>query len=585
MISDKMDQIKTLEDSYPGMTVTYKDANQNRLIESPYKILMLTIQKCENSFVQGDQFSSKGSGGVSYQTKVERAKKALADLKNLNDKFASTLTNSILSQALTCNDSTMKSGTCSEDSLSTSKEGFCVSHAEQCSNEIMGCYTEANNHVLKRKAKIENLAKIFNSNVAAIIAQSNTIYEQQKAAITNITQMIQSKFPGTNFNIPTDMFVTMPSLKKDSYGVLLAGDGDISSFLDGPQSMPEKINKLKDIFAKQQATVDTEISSYIQGQEDSMKEQKSRWEKLEAGCKAMIDTSSKAIAQTNNENMKKQAEQDKSVGQFCKKYNSISQNPVGACGKASDLASLADEASVRISGQASTLTEQFASACDAYNNQNDTISSVTCGDYGEGKEKRICLDQQDANLKKGQASSKTKKIPISRICKYENGKYTKDSDLINLASKYFSTNDQNKIKDSKSFSELENILDQENIDDGGFFSDLVDFAPKGKAKSICEQIQIKINGDQSSESQNTDSKTLTQSLAKKDLEENIMPLLSYLKSAQAPDSKTSLVTNVKKIGEQMTGPCDMQSNSTTNKSSFDINSFDNNYLKGLGTAK
>ena len=590
MINDKMEQIKALEATFPGMTVTYKDANQTRMTESPYNLFMLTIQKCEDRYGQGDQFSNKGSSGVSYQKKVERARAALNDLKNLNSTFSSKLTESILSQVLTCNDSAMKSGSCSEDSLNSSKEGFCISHAEQCSNEIMGCYDEANKHILKRKANIENLAKIFNSNVAAMISRSNSIYEQQKSAITNITQMIQSKFPGTNFNIPTDMFVTMPELKKDTYGVPLAGDGNLSSFLDGPQSMPEKINKLKEIFAKQKETVDTEITSYIQGQEEAMKVQRGRWEKLAGECKSMIDTSSKAIAQTNNENMKKQVEEDKNIGKFCKKYSSISQNPLGACGKASDLASLADEASARVSSQASTLTEQFNDACDAYNNQNDTISAVNCEDK-DGKDLRLCLVEKENKQKNGKQSSKAKKISLARICKYENEKYTNDSELIALASKYFPENVQDKIKGSKKFSDLQNILEQEKIDDGNFFSSLEDFAPKGKAKSICEQVFIKVNGEQSSDSQdiandkNAVSKALAQAEAKKDLEENIMSLLSDLKSSEAADSKSSLVANVKKIGEQMEGPCDMQSNSNTNKSAFDINNFDSNYLKGLGTAK
>lgn len=587
MISDKIEEIKALEASYPGMTVTYKDANQNRLVESPYNLFMLTIQKCEDHYGQGDQFSSKGSSGVSYQKKVERAKIALNELKNLNANYASKVTESILSQVLTCNNSTMKSGNCSEDTLNSSKEGFCISHAEQCSNEIQGCYAEANNHIVKRKANIEKLAKIFNSNVAAMVARSNSIYEQQKAAVTSMTQMIQSKFPGTNFNIPSDMFVTMPELKKDAFGVLLAGDGNMDSFLNGPQSMPEKINKLKEIFAKQKETVDSEITTYIEGQESAMTKERGRWEKLAGECKSMIDSASKAIDQMNKEGMKKQIEEDKAVGKFCKKYNSISQNPLGACGKASDLASLADEAAVRISSQASTLTEQFNDACDAYNNQNDTISSVNCDDFETNKERRICRDEKDAKSNDGKSSTKTAKINIRNICKEENGVYTKDSELISLAAKYFPNEDQEKIKKFTSYSDLEKNLD---IEGSGFFLDLADFASNVKAKSICEQILIQIKGDRkadlqsSSTDKNAASTAEAQKTAKKDLED-IMSQLADLKTTQAPDSKSSLVTNVKKIGEQMQGPCDMQSNTGMNKSSFDINNFDNNFIKGLGTAK
>jgi hypothetical protein len=623
MISDKMDQIKALEADYPGMTVTYKDSTQSRITETPYNLFMLTISKCEERYGQGDQFSNKGSAGVSYQKKVERAKAALQELKNLNDGLSTKITNSILSQVLTCNESTMKSGSCSEDSLNTSKEGFCISHAEQCSNEILGCYAEANNHITTRKTKIKNQAAIFNNNVAAMIARSNALYEQQKAAITSITKMIQSKFPGTNFNIPADMFVTMPDLKKDAFGIELAGNGDMSSFLDGPNSMPEKINKLKEMFATQQEKVDAEITEYIAGQENAMKTQKSRWEKLFNDCKSAIDTSSKALAQQNQEMAAKQNEEDQDVGTFCKKYNSISKNPLGACGKVSELASLSEKVAKRLSSQATTLTEDFANACDAFNNENDSIKEVDCSsDYENEADRRLCRKRESAKIDKNTPSKLGRSVRLSSICKEEKeGTFTSDKQLIALAADFFPKEDRDKIRNLKNFEEVDKILRRDNIDDGGFFGSLEDFVASGdKKKSICENIQNKIKSGQSSSStsvpepkleepvldpkatpeareaalkkqiedlklkQASDSaKKLGTNEAETELKEKILPLLGELKLTQAPDSKSSIKSQIQKIGEQMEGPCDMQSNAgLTKDTGFDLQKFDQSYL---GAAK
>lgn len=390
-----LEQIKELDRNYPGMTITYKDASQNRVTDTPYSLFMKTAEKCEQSYVQGDN------------KKVERARAALAELKTLNDSYSSKVSSAILNQLLTCNGSAMKTGSCNEAALSGGQgnPNFCVAHASQCANEIQGCYAEANAHVQTRKTKMDNLAKRFNENVAAMVARSNALYEQQKAAVTNMTKLIQQRFPGTNFEIPKDMFVSMPELKKDAFGVELAGDGKIESFLEGPNSMPEKITLLKEMFKRQQAKVKGELDEYIAGQEGAMKENIGKWERVAGECKSAIDTASANLAKANQEGQKRQAEEDGKVGEFCSRYSSLSENPLGACEDASDLATDMKKISARLDPGVAGNVNAFRQMCNQYNNESESGSESTASKKSKraaGKAaglKSLCVSSDGTSVK------------------------------------------------------------------------------------------------------------------------------------------------------------------------------------------
>ncbi|MFA6238723.1 MAG: hypothetical protein WC635_15415 [Bacteriovorax sp.] len=601
MMDEKMASIKALEAQYPGISITYKNESQASVTESPYTLFMRTIEKCEQRFAQDDTFSSKGSKGVSFQKKVDRGRAALQELKNLNDGFAGRIRQSITEQVLNCNGKEFKSGnSCNEDTMDSSKGGFCVTHASQCSNQILGCYGEVNKHVQTRKTKMENLSKVFNANVAAMVARSNTLYEQQKAAITNITQLIQSKFPGTNFELPKDMFVSMPELKKDAYGVEMAADGDMKAFLDGENSMPAKIDKLKEIFKKQRETVNKEIGDYIALQENAMKEQRSRWEKLAGKCETAVDASSKEIAKMNAEREKAQREEDAKVGKFCKKYNSISQNPIGACNKAKDLAELSDAISARLSSQATTLTEQYAAACDGFNNQNDELPDA-CSAKKESelsfKEKAECA----AGKKKGSARlPEPKPIRLSTLCSTAE---KDDKDFIAAVLTNFSATDREKLKDATTLDELKSKIESEKIADNKFVADISDFIADAKGEKICQKLTSKVKPASSDELKRKKvelaveekkspvdaGKVAGLKLDIKEAEDKakegkaefdaISLQLVAISAAPDPTSTVSKYNEVKNIGEQMEGPCDMQSNTSVAKSGGDfLESFDNSIL-------
>ncbi|MBC7538195.1 MAG: hypothetical protein H7281_05200 [Bacteriovorax sp.] len=641
MMDEKMVSIKDLQSQYPDITITYKDSTQSRITESPYNLFMKTIDKCQQRFTQDDQFSSKGSSGVSYQKKVERGRAALQELKNLNDSFSSKITQAITDQVLNCNGQASKAGSdCSEESLKSTSDNFCVAHASSCANDIQGCYAEANNQVQTRKTKMANLAKTYNANVSAMITRSNTLYEQQKAAVTNITQMIQSKFPGTNFEIPKDMFVAMPELSKDTYGVEMAGNGDTKSFLEGENSMPGKIDKLKLVFQKQRDAVKKATDDYIGLQKTAMEKERGRWEKLAGDCKSAIDKSSSELAKANNEGLKKQGEEDQKVAKFCKKYNSISQNPLGACGKAKDLSDIADQVSARLSNQSLALSEQYASACDGLNNQNDDLPPQCDGEQ-KGATKAYCDSKMKAASKKsgadaGSSSSgpKVKRLTFTSLCG-SGSSLKSDSDFIAAASKKLASDDQATIKEISSFDGV--VKKSEDINDSNFFSNISSMISSETSGSVCEKLKSVAKADEdldpasiekSSAAKEKDfvstQKSAELKLANKDIlpeerarqqgiydsaasdikrlstekdsklafAENNKKLKSYfndLASVTAtpdPTASSTKLTEIKNIGEQMTGPCDMQSNSNITKNTgFDLSGFDAGVLGANSRSK
>jgi hypothetical protein len=629
MMSDKMSQIKDLESQYPGMTVTYNDSTQNRVTESPYSLFMKTIDKCEQKYVQDDTFANKSNRSVSYQKKVERAKQALAELKSLNDSYATKVSSAVLSQVLDCGGTALKSGSCSEDTLNSKGENFCIASASQCSNEIQGCYAEANAQIQTRKTKMENLAKRFNANVTAMIARSNALYEQQKAAVTNMTQLIQQRFPGTNFEIPKDMFVSMPEMKKDAYGVEMAGDGNLSSFLDGANSMPEKISLLKEMFKRQKTEVDNSVNEYVGLQKSAMEREKGRWASLKDKCTGAADGATKMLAQQNAEGQKRQNELDGLVNKYCNKYANLKNNPNGGCDQAKSLTDMMDKiiekgGDGRITGKANGLAAQYNSACNSTNNELlDSLSD--CDDDAKGAQKTLC----DAKKRKAAAalnkdnSGKSSTVPLVKLCSSES---TSENEFIANVSKRLSSGDQEKLKDSTSMADVNKVIsklsdsgasifstfrklggdkpcqkltDIDNaVDDSDYDSTKADLQDKIKkaeenAKKPKDPKPATVAGtldspDYDAELRNAKSELAKLEKSKKEksttqtLLQNALTNLASVNASVDPKSEDGQQRRLSDIGQKMDedASCDAMNTSNTPKGfgGFDLNSFDKNIL-------
>jgi len=594
-------QIKELDQNYPGMTVTYKDANQNRVIETPYSLFMKTAEKCEQKYVQGDN------------KKVERARAALAELKTLNDSYASKVSNAVLSQLLTCNGSSMKAGSCNEEALSGGQNNpnFCVAHASQCASEIQGCYAEVNTHVQTRKAKMDNLAKKFNDNVAAMVARSNALYEQQKAAVTNITKVIQQRFPGTNFEIPKDMFVSMPELKKDAYGVEMAGDGKIESFLEGPTSMPDKISLLKEMFKRQKETVGKELTEYISGQESAMATNAQKWESLAGECKTAIDGATNNIAKANAENAKKQGEVDNLVAKYCTKYSNLKENPNGGCDQAKELTDIMDKiidkgGDGRIVNRSASLASQYDSACRASNNEGTEMPPECDGEEKPSlKEYCAAARKKFANSMKGSGSSAAAPaVPLLRLC---DGNTDNKAFFAALSAKVAKA-DASKVSSATSMADLFKI--KGDLSDSTLsFLGAVDSLMDGSNGKICEKLLSASKVDTSGvenqfkgkvASLKTDSQEYKDAVAEKDkivsslkekkkVLDDALLALGSANSAPEPSGPSAQKLRLTKLGEKFDEEtaCDAQNSTGTMAKSMpwmtDPSSFDNKVLGNNST--
>lgn len=497
-IDEKMAKIKALEATYKDISITYQNSEAQRITETPYDLYMKTLTKCEQRYTQDDSFASGGQRGVSQKTKVARGQTLLREIKGLHDNFASNLSSKVLDQALNCNGEAKKSGAncSSEEAFDHTQASFCVSHASSCANEVNGCYAEAEKHVKDRETKMRLMAIQFNKKAEDLRLRSNALYDQQKVAVMDMVKAVQSRFPGTNFLIPEGMFVSLPTLKSDRFGVALANDGDMS-FLD---ELPKKIDLLKEVFKIQQTKVDDEINDYIGKQTAAMAREKERWNSLAGECKSMIDTSSKELARMNAEGQKKQNELDQKVANFCAKYVGIAENPMPACEDAKTLAEDVAAIQARLSNEATTLTRHFRAACNGYNNEKDMDEYTTpleCGSGLNAKEQKECraenevINRKNKKISGSGGSKPAKAVPLAAVCKDDS--VSDDQFIKNAAAKLPEESREAIIKSTN----IDSLLANDEIDDRGFFSAIVKVAKKGQG-NICKKLHaIEANSEKS----------------------------------------------------------------------------------------
>lgn len=603
-MEQKLADIKALEGTYQDMSITYQSSDGQKVTETPYDLYMRTLEKC-NQHYNSDKSSSDGSVAVSQKKKVERGQALLRELQSLHNNYSSQLASRVLDQALNCNGESKKAGSgCgNKDAFDHTSANFCMSNANLCANEVSGCYAEATKHVETRKAKMEALAKTFNANTEIMVARANQLYNAQKNAVMDMIKVVQARFPGTNFEIPEGMFVSMPELKKDAFGVELANDGNLS-FMD---ELPKKIALLKQVFEKQKDTVNKEIDDYIAKQEGAMSKERGRWEQLAGECKGMIDRSSSELAKSNAEGAKKQAELDQKVGSFCRKYSQLQDNPFGACEDAKDLAEQADKISARLSSNAENVTAQFRTLCNMYNNESSSASSEyeLCrkASYREKNEDRCAIAENKELAKLGKKEEDGKKsgkkgggISLASLCGSD-AKPATNKDLVERIlgklpekerSKFDGDNKEKLVKalESRDFDGLDGYGD---LEDEGVLQNIADLG--GGADNVCSKLfQLNTGTSANTDKQKTDLAALDNELkaattedAKKELTKKIddkkkeiaaadtkgsnpvAKVLDDLKTAALAGTTVEAQREVafNRLGEQIDGSCDAQASNTS----------------------
>lgn len=452
-IQDKVNKIKALESKYKDITITYQNASAQRVTQTPYDLYIKTINMCEQKYATSNVDNSGNSADVSHRKKVERGQALLRELQQLHTTYASNLSQKALDQVLNCNGETKKAGaSCSEEAFNFTSESFCMGHANQCANEVLGCDAEVATHIKTRKDKMENLAKKFNQRSQQMIARANQLYDNQKNAVAALINTVQKQFPGTTFEIPQDMFITMPELKMDSYGVALLNDGKLG-FLD---ELPKKIELLKNVFRDQQKTIAAKAKEHLDTQKAAMGAQRNRWGALMSECSQMIASAEDAINSHNASAMEAQGKMDAQVGAFCNKYADMRENPLAACGTASKLAEDMDNVQARITKGAQFYTRQFRNVCYQYNNESEEKDDL---------QEKIA-NCEDYNMGATEEQQKTEKFKMcSRLlAKKESSQYASSSDYGPF--KLEDVCDNKDVNDNELAKHLvQNFYDDENDDE------------------------------------------------------------------------------------------------------------------------
>ncbi|MBY0412917.1 MAG: hypothetical protein K2Q18_02065 [Bdellovibrionales bacterium] len=487
--AQKVEEIKKLEGKYKDITFTYRGSGGQKVRETPYDFFNKTLAKCETLYTQSSQQKGSGTDLVSQQKIIERSQGLLRELQSLHDNYSGNLAARVLEQVQSCNGESKKAGSSCGDaeSFDYTAASFCMSHADQCANDVSACEGKVRSEVQKRKTSMEAIASTFNLNAEALRKQSNEIFNSQKAAVMNLVKTVQARFPGTNFLIPENMFIPELTFKSDTYGIPLASDGSLA-FMD---DMPKKLELLKKVFKDQQDKVDDEIQDYISKQAAAMQTQKGRWNELAGQCKEMVASMQSDIDKYNAEGTKNQMEQDAKVGSFCRKYSNMKTNPLGACQDAKSLAEDADKIAARLTNSALYYTGKFRNVCNQFNNEAnsaddcDSPESTAYSKY-DPKTKRRCDALWKAETKRLEAegkSGKGRKVTLMNLCEKDE---TSDLDFVKAVGSKLPEEDRDVLKNVSDISKIDrNKLTQEGSD---FFEGILSL-PKFKTENVCKQLR------------------------------------------------------------------------------------------------
>jgi hypothetical protein len=316
-----------------------------------------------------------------------------------------------------------------------------------------------NTAVEKRKTKMNVLAFAFNKNVETMVNKSNALFKAQTANIENLTKMIQQKFPGSNFEIPKDLFITLPPTSKDKFGIDLVSNGDMDKIL---AELPTKIDSLKEMFGNQKTAMDAQIDDYTAKIRDNMSKEKSRFEALLSTCKSAASATEQALNRMNQDGAKAQNETNKKVAQFCRKYDALRNNPTPACGKVSSLGTDIDGVMGRISQNTANVAQQFEYYCDQLSNESLTALDPSSCDNLKDKAQADCLkllaNKSQASLtNKPQGSKSAPKVKLSDLCGKKDNINSDDDFIKKAISKMSKTEKDSLPKDSDGKNDVEKI--------------------------------------------------------------------------------------------------------------------------------
>ncbi|HLE12223.1 MAG: hypothetical protein A2504_13820 [Bdellovibrionales bacterium RIFOXYD12_FULL_39_22] len=272
-----------------------------------------TAKRCSNQYNR------------SYADKVSKAREYIHDIANEYDSLMNNITADVSAELLDCSKSTSNmSGSCNEKLLDTSSSSFCLASAKTCAVNINQCMAKVESVIKDRENLIKVKALAFNRNVESLLAAQEQYLKVLKAQVGVDMDWFKQYFPGANYNLLSDLFVAMPAMEK-KYGAELRGGGDMEELLNGENSLPRQIDKLKEMLAEQKGKIQTEINDYMQAKEESIRTNQATYQAILTECKGKYDTYVAGKERMMQQMQQQQQEMLGKATKFCQKYDLLTR--------------------------------------------------------------------------------------------------------------------------------------------------------------------------------------------------------------------------------------------------------------------
>lgn len=376
-------EIQALDQTYKGAIKMRFEDTQSRTQENvtAYDYFNQYRKDCETRYNEDDTHEP-GAGGIgnrSAATKTKRAVAALRKLKNEISSYSERIAADISNQLNSCNGAELKSNKCGPDTINVSGADFCIPHANQCAAKIKACFKKVSDAVDFRKGQLNDKANSYNDRVENFVANQEQILQQIRGIVKTQETFISGFFESEAPLDAEKLFIGMPEFGDDiqGYGVRLRGKGQ----LDFMQELDKKLELVQGQIANQKGKLDTKLTEHMGNVQDQLMANQTRWKNLKTDCKTKEESYRAANDQNNAAIAKQNQEIDQNVGNFCRRFDSLSQvNPGPGCDGSNSPEKLFEEMN-DVAGHINPRVSQYISAyrnvCSSINNTSDDEDSNT----------------------------------------------------------------------------------------------------------------------------------------------------------------------------------------------------------------
>ena len=379
----KLDQIRQLEERSGQIRITYLDS-ESRMVQggSIYNYFQQASQSCRREVNRTTATSQHR-----LNDNIQRVRNELHGLANEYDTFASNLANNISDTLINCQGRDLPSGanSCHSGMMDKTNPQFCVRHATQCANQINSCYSEVRQVVETKQNEIQQKANQYNNNIQAFVAAQEQLLTQIKNRLLQDQTMIQQFFPGADFSLEANLFITMPEMV-DEFGVQIRGGSDFIP--GGLEELAERVHQMQAKFSEQANKVNNVLNDYISKQRENLRKQKHNLSRRVDQCERKLQ----AFASKANKDYERERElfqkSATEVQNVCNRFEQLgAMNPHAACdGFVQDLFKSSLEASAHLSAEAKRVINDYNNHCAEFQNER----RVSSKDEFEGDLVELC---------------------------------------------------------------------------------------------------------------------------------------------------------------------------------------------------